>query len=274
MKIYKKIILKHHNNFIGRFVEHYLENNAVADREDLIYEDSLPEDEIADLLVIANPHCLASSVEKNLAENRAKRVVLLSSTDIYVSKQGENLNELAETDSTSEIFKTESAATEFCRQNNIGLTILRLPELVVGTGMGGMLIRMVEQINRGTYLHIKDCSARRSVIHASSIGPAVAESVEGIFNIADAEAPEVSELAEAISFRIGQKRIYSTKLATARKLAKIAPLLGMGGWKEDMLKFKTESLTFSTAKAESSFGFRTEPAVYYLRNHQYDENSL
>lgn len=273
MKIFNRIILLHDNSYIGRFVRHFLEKEAVEDPGHVISSSACSEEE-PELLVIADPECGAEEVRTALSTNKATRVVLLSSARIYDADNGENLNELTPLAENSVHFSAEKAAAEICAEKGMQLTILRLPELIVGTGMGGMLIRMVEQINRGTYCHIKDCECRRSVIHASSIGRAVVESVPGIFNIADPEPPTVRELAEALSFRIGQKRISSVSLSMAKKMAAIAPFLGLGGWKKDMLEFKTGSLTFSTAKAESAFGFSTEPAVGYLKTHNYDENSL
>jgi len=274
MKMYDHIILLQDNNYIGYFVRHYLENNAVSDAMNVTDGDSPLQDELPELLVIADPRCKASTITSALCRKRAKRVVLLSSTDIYDACAGENLNELTPLRSDSESFKAEQAAKDACDKNSMELTILRLPELVVGTGMDGMLMKIVTQISRGTYSHIKGSDARRSVVHASSIGKAVAESVPGIFNIADPEAPTVRELAEAISFRIGQKRIYSMSYNLARRLTGMAKVLNVGGWKEDMLEFKTNSLTFSTGKAESAFNFSTTPAVEYLRTHIYDESSL
>lgn len=274
MKKYNRIIISAENSFISKFVRNYLENNSV-DKPEHVIRYGEETDEFPELLVIANPDCSMDEFKTILSSRKAKRVVMLSSTAIYGDITGENLNELTPMDENSTHYKAENAATELCRLHDMELTVLRLPQLIVGTGMGGMLIRIISQINRGTYLHIKDSSARRSVIHAASIGQAVADSVPGIYNIADPVAPEVRDLAEAIAFRTGQKRIYTVSLRKAIIMSKLAGLTGIGGWGKDMLAFKTESLTFSTAKAESAFGFSVpSTATDYLRNHIYDENSL
>lgn len=274
MRQYNRIILALENSFVSKFVRRYLETGAVEKPEHILTPGDDPE-EFPQLLVISDPYCTAEQVRRTVTGKIAKRAVLLSTTEIYDVTEGENLNELTPLKTESERFRAENAAAELCAEYDIPLTILRLPELIVGTGMDGTLMDIVRYINRGTYLHIKGSVARRSVIHAASVGPAIAESVPGIFNIADNAAPEVREIAEALAFRTGQKRIYSVSLPLARKMSRIAPLLGIGGWKKDMLRFKTESLTFSTSKAESAFGFNIpQSATDYLRNHIYDESSL
>ena len=100
------------------------------------------------------------------------------------------------------------------------LSIVR-PALIVGTGMKGTLRSMVNGIYRGYYHHIKENNARRSVIHATDVSAAVNKiaSIGGVFNLTDGVNPTVYDLAEALAYRMGDKRIYTMSMGFAKFIA-------------------------------------------------------
>ena len=196
---------------------------------------------------------------------------MLSSCKVYGVKEGLNINESAPAESDA-----EAAMAAACAARNVILTILRLPLLVVGTGMGGVLMTMVRQLHRGTYIESNGEDGTVSVLHSSSVGPAIeaAAGTPGIFNLTDGSETTVGELADALSYRIGKNRHRPLKPKWAWTLARLADRLGISGQGVEMMEFKTRSLTFSAGKFMSTFSFRPVKTTDYLKNHVYDENSL
>lgn len=248
-------------NYIGRFVEHH-------------FRDLRPDNEKADLLVWASDCPTVSEtahIERLLDSTGAKAAVMLSSCKVYGVKEGLSINEFAAAED-----EAEAAMTSACAVRNIPLTILRLPLLVVGTGMGGVLMTMVRQLHRGTYIESNGEDGTVSVLHASSVGPAIeaAAGTPGIFNLTDGSETTVGELADALSYRIGKNRHRPLKPKWAWTLARWADRLGISGQGVEMMEFKTRSLTFAAEKFMSAFSYRPVKTTDYLKNHVYDENSL
>lgn len=87
--------------------------------------------------------------------------------------------------------------------------------VVIGTGMKGSALDMARSINRGTYYHVKGDDDRRAhVIHAVDVARAIGLAVAvdcraGTYFLTDGRNPLVSEIAEGLAHRLGQKRIYT-----------------------------------------------------------------
>lgn len=158
--------------------------------------------------------------------------------------------------------------------------ILMLPA-VVGTGMGGELGRMAAMINRGTYFHVSGDDARLSVIHATDVGKAVAialsnPSITGTYHISDGINPTWHDLAEALAYRMGQKRIYSLTLKRWQRMARWADRLKLSQFGSRQLKLITTDAIVDTNQWTIDAGEAWHPTdtTEYLRTHVYDENSL
>lgn len=267
------------DNYIGRFVEHHL-HSSVTDPEkfnSIVRGDTTVKK--SELLVWASINPVPERVdelEKLWGDSFPKTTVMLSSCAIYGIEEGDNINELTPVDESSVLYLAERRMTEACRRHGSCLTILRLPLLVVGTDMQGILIDIVRQIFRGVYYDIREPQAFISTVHASSAGPAILVSAgtPGIFNFNDAATTTVTQLSDALSYRIGHKRPFSMKPRVARFISKIADFLGIKGYGSKMLKFKTTTLTFSAEKFMSAFNFSPIATTEYLKTHVYDENSL
>ena len=130
---------------------------------------------------------------------------------------------------------------------------------------------MANAIYRGSYFHAEGTDARVSVVHAKDIAGAVAAIADGpesrdteIYNLTDGEAPLRSELADALAWRMGQKRVLTMKAMIARiyfgshKLRQLATDRRIDGG-----KFRRDYPDF-----------RPDAVCEYLRTHVYDENSL
>lgn len=157
---------------------------------------------------------------------------------------------------------------------------LKLP-MVIGTGMTGEGARMARMIYRGTYFHVKDSTSRVSVIHATDAAKAVrlamtSDALEGEYAISDFNEPSRHDLAEAIAYRLGQKRIYSLTMKRFASIARWADKLGIAPFSSKRLKMLTSEALIDTSRwnEATADSWHPTPVIEYLRTHDYDHNSL
>ncbi len=194
----------------------------------------------------------------------AEAALMISSTDIYDVTDGDNFNELTPLKADSSLAADEQAFTEICNARGLKPTILRCAP-IVGTGMIGWPRQLAEKIYRGTYLGVSGNDARRSVVHAVSLPDAASAVLKSgeIYNVTDTVDPLVTDLADALAWRIAQKRIFSLK-------PKWFSLI----FGKKKLDNACRSLTFSCEKLRSAANFSPVSTVEYLKTHVYDERSL
>ena len=142
--------------------------------------------------------------------------------------------------------------------------VLRCP-YIVGTGMTGMPMEFARRIARGTFCHIKDTEARISLIHAVDVAVAVRLTLgqSGKYVITDGVNHSIRDFAEALAWRIDQKRIFTLKPLWARWL------IG-----RSMLQFITSDHLADGSEFASRFNFQPNNVCEYLRTHVYDDESL
>lgn len=149
---------------------------------------------------------------------------------------------------------------------------------IVGTGMTGLPRRMAEKIYSGWYVHTSGADTRVNLIHAADVAEAVAAvtTAEGLaalschschaLTLTDSREHTIRELAEALSFRLGDKRIFTVK----PWLAKL--LLGRA-----LYAAVTADQTLAAdgpRMAELFPRFQAHDVCQYLRTHTYDDASL
>lgn len=197
------------------------------------------------------------------APDNADYAVMISSTDVYAVTEGENFNELTDV-KDGKALEEEKHFTGLCRNANLSPAVLRCAP-VVCTGMQGWPRTLAEKIYRGTFIALEGNDARRSVVHAVSLPDAARATLgrDDIFNVTDCQNPTVNEFAEALAWRMSQKRIFSLKAKWLRFL------IGKKGVKE-----AGRSLTFSCEKLRSSGNYNPVAVTEYLKTHVYDEKSL
>lgn len=151
-----------------------------------------------------------------------------------------------------------------CCDFNLPVLSLYCP-LIVGTGMAGLPRRMAAGIYKGSYFNIKGNVSRVSVIHASDMAraAAMAAGTDGAFTVTDGTHPTVDALADALAYRLGDKRLFTIKPWMAR--------LWYG--KEYYGQLTSDHLS-DDSFALSFPDFKPTPVTQYLRSHVYDENSL
>lgn len=143
-------------------------------------------------------------------------------------------------------------------------TVLECPN-VVGTGMGGYPMLVARHIASGTYFHTDDAEARLSTIHASDVAVAVRLSVgmPGRWTVTDLADPSWHDFAEAISHRLGDKRIFTLRPRWARWIMN-----------SDLRRLTTTDCLYDGKAFAERFGFRPTPVTTYLTAHVYDDESL
>jgi nucleoside-diphosphate-sugar epimerase len=198
--------------------------------------------------------------------------VFVSSVSVYGQESGININEehvLQAKDAygLSKI-KAEELVTEWCEQNNVVCTILRLP-LLVGEKPLGNLGAMIKAIDKGYYFNIAGGKAHKSMVLAKDVAtfiPKVAK-VGGTYNLTDGYHPNFNELSSVILKQKNRGTPYNLPLFVAKIFAfagdvfkNKAPINSM------KLKKITSDLTFDDAKAREVAGWRPNGVLEYLKN--------
>lgn len=208
------------------------------------------------------------------ADGEPALYIMVSSTDVYGDGPAENVAEDARTDSSSVWFRYEKEFTDFARGRGHVPVILRCAD-IVGTGMTGFPRHLVETIWRGTFFHFPGNEARRSVVHAVDTGRIVRQLVAGglphgdtlTYNVTDGTDPTIHDFAEALAFRLSNKRISTLSTGPQQ-------WIGRRLYGSRKFGLYTTTRTFCSDKIRLELAFRPTDTCEYLRTHQYDENSL
>lgn len=143
---------------------------------------------------------------------------------------------------------------------------------VVGTGMGGPLMEMARAISRGTYYHLKGDQTRLPVVHAVDVARAVALAaggacVPGDYYLSDGRQPLVSDIAEGLAFRLGQKRIYTLP----PKWMKLMAFAGLA----KQIEFQSPDISQTLVSlADAVEEWRPVDTVEYLKTHDYGNDAF
>lgn len=200
--------------------------------------------------------------------------IMLSSTDIYGAGAYNMANEETPIDSSSAWATREAAFTKAIEQKGIKGIILRCAD-IIGTGMNGYPRELAEEIWRGVFYHFPNNDARRSVIHATDIAELIraiaAEEVQlsgrVIYNITDGEHPTIHDYADALSYRMKDKRISNLSTGPQQMIGRL--IYGRKRYAR-----YTTNRTFSSEAAANDLAFHPTPVCQYLRTHNYDDSSL
>lgn len=202
-----------------------------------------------------------------------RQAYLLSSVTIYGNEYcGATENTpTANTPEARQWINAEHVFTEECLCHNVIPTVLRLP-LLIGTGMTGEIRQRLNAIYRGIYRHIQDVAPQQSVLHARDLPEIIAglNGVGGVFNVSDGNNPSTREIAEALSARMGAKRIYTVKAKWARIAARFADLFGLKDLGSTHLRSVSATRTVDITRLKSKCpDWSPTETVDFLLNHNY-----
>lgn len=191
-----------------------------------------------------------------------KAFIFISTVAVYGLEAGENITEEyplnGDTPYALSKIKAEQFLTQWCRKNNVVLSIIR-PSLIAGPNPPGNLGAMIKGIKTGRYLSIADGKARKSVLMVQDIArllPALMEK-GGVYNVCDDAQPTFRELELLIARQLGKKPPQSIPYWLAKSMALTGDLLGKKIPINSLKLSKiTESLTFSNEKAKRELNWQ------------------
>lgn len=279
--------ISHRNGFMGRYIA-----------RELGHGNNYEPPALCQLTVISDPgEMTEDDAVKLIDDTKPKHVVVVSSTAVYGLSSGENIDETAPIKPTGNasrhLASIEERIKERCKATGAACTILR-PADVVGTGMEGFTGRLARDVNNGSYMHVKGNEAQRSIVHAIDVakavravaekagdcgegltGTEVAQGIEGVYNLTDRSGATIEQLADAIAYRLGNKRIFTTGLKAAKALALLGDItLGALPWSRKKLKARTTTLTFNSFAISKHTTWEPMSVTEYLKTHKYSEDDI
>lgn len=268
--------ISHCNGFMGRYIA-----------RELGHGDDYEPPALCPLTVISDPGEMTEEESVKLIDDtKPKHVVVVSSTAVYGLSSGENIDETAPVrpadNASRHLASIEDRVKERCKATGAMCTILR-PADVVGTGMEGFTGRLARDVNNGSYMHVKGNEAQRSIVHAIDVAKAVRavaekagdDCIEGVYNLTDRSGATIEQLADAIAYRLGNKRIFATGLKASKALALLGDItLGALPWSRKKLKARTTTLTFNSFAISKHTTWEPMSVTEYLKTHKYSEDDI
>lgn len=136
---------------------------------------------------------------------------------------------------------------------------------LIGTGMTGLPRELAARVWRGTFFHVPGSEIPLSALHAVDMARAVRLTLgrPGVYTVTDGCAHDLDELADALAWRLGQKRVLTAPKRLARWLPGSA--------------FRSRCAALEPVDGSEFarlFDFTPVNVSEYLRTHVYDETSL
>jgi nucleoside-diphosphate-sugar epimerase len=156
-----------------------------------------------------------------------KRAVFLSSIKVHGEElPGGRIDETTPPSAEGGYAQTKVDAERILEENAAAggprVTILRLCP-VFGRGDKGNVRRVITAIARRRFLLPGDGTTRKSIVHVSTIGDVVVAAIrkdkDGVFVVADREAPSMRELADTVASVVGARRPFSIPATALRAVA-------------------------------------------------------
>jgi nucleoside-diphosphate-sugar epimerase len=201
-----------------------------------------------------------------------EQFVFISSVSVYGQEFGIEINEEHQLEAKDAYglskVEAEVLVTEWCKQNNVVCTILRLP-LLVGKNPPGNLGAMLRAIEKGYYFNIGGGKARKSMVLAEDVAvfiPRVA-SIGGVYNLTDGVHPNFRELSTVLSKNKNKKTPFNLPLFIVKLMGYAGDLLGNKA-PVNSIKIKkiTSDLTFDDTKARETLSWKPKGVLEYLKN--------
>lgn len=190
-----------------------------------------------------------------------KAIVFISTVAVYGCEFGDLITEEHPLEGKTPYAKSKILAeeylTEWCKKNNVVLSILR-PSLLAGKNAPGNLGAMVNGVRKGFYMNIAGGKVIKSILMAEDIARILPSLVEkgGTYNVCDTRQPSFGELSISVAKQLGKGKPMNIPYWMAWCMAKVGDLLGskapINSYK---LEKMTKSLTFSNEKARKELGW-------------------
>jgi nucleoside-diphosphate-sugar epimerase len=207
---------------------------------------------------------------KSLSQNPPRSFVYISSVSVYGLSEGLNIDEsqplLANDPYGLSKIEAEKVLIEWCKTNNVVLTILRLP-LLVGENPPGNLGKLISGIKKGYFFNISSGKIRKSMVLADDVSGFIIpiSKVGGLYNLTDGFHPSVKDLSIAVAKKYGSKLYFDIPLFIALILAKIGDLIGpLSPFNSKVLMKMNSELTFDDTLARKNAGWNPRKVIDYF----------
>ena len=195
-----------------------------------------------------------------------KSFVFISSVSVYGLECGFNIKEDQILNSKDAYglskIQAEQIVLDWCHNNNVTCTILRLP-LLVGANPPGNLGAMVKAIKKGYYFNIGGGKARKSMVLAEDVAQFILKVAPfgGTYNLTDGVHPTFKALSQAIA----KKNFINLPLSIAKVFGFLGDFLGeKAPFNSLKIKKITSDLTFDDSKARAK-GWKPKSVLDYLK---------
>ena len=191
-----------------------------------------------------------------------KSFIFISTVAVYGAEEGEEITEdhplNGKTPYALSKLQAEDFLIEWCKKNNIILTILR-PSLIAGTAPLGSLGFMIRGIKSGFYFDIAGGRAKKSIIMAQDIADLVPRLINkgGIYNVTDGYHPSFYELGKIISKQLNKKAPHSIPYCIVKPIALCGDCIGRNALiNSEKISKIVNTLTFSNKKIVSELNWQ------------------
>tara|TARA_B100000989_G_scaffold68850_1_gene47989 strand:- start:8466 stop:9317 length:852 start_codon:yes stop_codon:yes gene_type:complete len=199
---------------------------------------------------------------KALEKVKLKFFVFISSVSVYGLEKGLKVSEesaliFREPYGSSKII-AEKYLVEWCKNNGVILTILRLP-LVFHTDAPGNIKKMKEAIKKGYFFNIKQNNSRKSLIHLDDVSKAIKLCYKegGTYNVTDGRDYKFNDISVFFANNIN-KKVIVLPMYLARFLGRLGDFFKLFPVNSKTIDKMTNTLTFCNMKINNKFNFRTK----------------
>lgn len=206
-----------------------------------------------------------------LASSLPKSFVFISTVAVYGLEKGQMITEnhplYAKDPYGLSKIQAEQMVQDWCKENKVVCTILRLP-LLAGENPPGNLGAMINGVRKGYYFNIAGGKAKKSMVLAADVAKIIPEvaKIGGIFNLTDGHHPTFAELSASISRELGKGPNINLPFWAANIMAKFGDLLGnKAPINSKKLAKITEDLTFDDSKIKKEVNWKPNSVLSGLK---------
>lgn len=203
-----------------------------------------------------------------------KYFVFISSVSVYGLTTGEKINEtaplLAKDPYGESKIIAEQVVLDWCHNNDVKCTILRLP-LLIGNNPLGNLKDLIRSIKFGYYFNISGGKARKSMVLAKDVSDFIDKAYKtgGIYNLTDGYHPSFHEISYCIANQLSKKYLPNFPFFFVKIFALIGDKLGHKfPINSNKLNKITSNLTFDDSKARNLFGWNPTHVLKGFKIHE------
>lgn len=201
-----------------------------------------------------------------------KKFVFISSVSVYGKEFGDKINEEHPLDAKDAYglskIKAEKLVQNWCDENGVVCTILRLP-LLVGKNAPGNLGAMLKGIDKGYYFNIGGGEARKSMVLGQDVAHFIIDiaAIGGVYNLTDGLHPSFNELSSVISKNRNRNAPLNLSINFAKLIGKFGDFFG-SQFPVNSIKINKmlSDLTFDDTKARAVSNWNPQSVIDYLKN--------